>query len=150
VPITDFAHQRLRSSRRRDVPVAGLVVAGIVAVLVLMRTALREPDHVDRLTLANPTDYGVNVTVRSAPEEGRFSLGWAEATEERVLREVPDLGDTWIFGFSYAGVDAGELAVTRDALASGDWRLEIPASIAERIAAAGLTPAYRDPSVGDE
>jgi hypothetical protein len=147
VPITDYAHQRLHPSRRRDLPIVGLVVAGIVAVFVLMSTTLREPDHVDRLTLVNPTEYGVNVTVRSAPEQGRFSLGWSESTQERELREVPDLGETWIFAFSYAGVDAGEVTVSRAALAGADWRLEVPATVAQPIRAAGLTPAYRDPAV---
>jgi hypothetical protein len=84
------------------------------------------------------------VTVRAEPGAGHFDLGWVWDGAELVVRDAADVGDTWIFGFSYAGVDAGEQTATRAELRDAGWRLEVSPLIAERLAAAGLDPAYRD------
>jgi hypothetical protein len=144
VPITDFARQSTHDHRRRDVQIGALAAAGIVAVLVLMATVMGEPPQVDRLTVVNPTPYGVNVAVRAGPDDGRYLLGWIAGAGERTIRDVADQGPTWIFSFSYAGADGGESQVSRDELAANGWRVEVPPTVADRLAAAGLQPAYRD------
>jgi hypothetical protein len=146
VPVTDFAVSPIRHRRRRDVPL--VVGATLVAVILyaLVASQLREPDRVDRLTLVNPTDYGLRVTVRASALDGAFDLGWVWDRSEVAIVDAPDVGDTWIFRFSYAGRDAGELVVARDELVREGWRLTIPPGAAERLAAAGLVPAYHDQS----
>jgi hypothetical protein len=147
VPITDFALRPLRSRRRRDLPLVGVGVAALVGVFLLVASLTSEPARVDRLTVVNPTAYGVNVSVRSGTDDGRFLLGWAWGNDQMTIPDAADQGDTWIFTFSYAGVDAGEQEMTRAALEHDGWRLEIPSDVAERLAAAGLQPAYRDRAV---
>ena len=46
----------------------------------------------------------------------------------------------WTFRFAAQGADGGELRLSRAQLESGRWTLEVPAAVAERLAAAGATP----------
>jgi hypothetical protein len=142
VPVTDFAVSPIRHRRRRDVPLACAAVAVAVVMYALVAAQVREPDRIDRLTLANPTDYGLRVLVGSSDDDGVFDLGWVWERSEIAILDAPDVGDTWIFRFSYAGQDAGVLETTRDGLAGDGWRLTIPPAAATRLAAAGLVPAY--------
>ena len=144
--IPSVAHP-IHDHRRRDAPTLLVaVVAGIVAVATVA-SALRAPRTIDRLTIANPTSYGIAVSMRAGPADGRFLLGFVWDHDEGSVADVADLGDTWIFEFSYAGVDAGELRLDRSALQDTGWRVDVPASVAQRLSALGLQPAYGDPAV---
>jgi hypothetical protein len=61
------------------------------------------------------------------------------ATSDDVL----DQGDEWLFSFSSGGVDGGTLRVSRAKLAAGDWRVEIPESVVQRLQTGTYVPAYR-------
>jgi hypothetical protein len=147
VPVTDYAQSPLRDRRRSDLPLVAVVAVIAVAILVFVTSQLHEPDRLERLTLVNPTDYGVNVAVAPSAGAGVFELGWVWEHAERDIPDAPDVGDTWIIRFSYAGIDAGEIETTREVLAGDGWRLTIPPSVAERLAAAGVPPAYHDEGV---
>ena len=50
-------------------------------------------------------------------------------------------GDTWVFTFSYGGVRATELRLSRDDLAAADWTVMVPDSAGGALEAAGLEPS---------
>jgi hypothetical protein len=54
------------------------------------------------------------------------------------VEEVADQGREWVFRFSYGGVDAGELVLSRDRLARDGWNITVPSAVAERLRDAGV------------
>jgi hypothetical protein len=144
VPATDFAISPIRHRRRRDTPIAVGAVAVLVLMFLVVGSQLQAPDRVDRLTIVNPTDHGVRVSVRATPVAGRYDLGWAWEHGQLDVHDAADVGGTWIFRFSYAGLDAGELTITRADLEAAGWRIEVPAVVGERLTDAGIPPAYHD------
>jgi hypothetical protein len=148
VPVIDHTRSPIGHRRRRDAPVVVVAAVFAVALFALVFAQLREPPRVARLTLVNPTDYGVRVMAHTDDDPGSFALGWVWDHSETVVRDGPDLGDTWVFRLSYDGVVAGEWSVTRAQLAADGWRFTIPSAVAERLAAEGRTPAYHDPRFG--
>jgi hypothetical protein len=147
VPVTDFAISPIRDRRRRDVPLAVLAAVVLASGFALVGAQLHAPDDVPRVTVVNPTAYGLNVSLRSGADS-RFDLGWVWDHAQLDLADVADVGQTWTFRFSYAGVDAGEQTTTRADLAANGWRIEVPAFVAERLATAGVGPAFHDGAVG--
>lgn len=119
-----------------------VVLAG-VAVTFLLSWLLRGPDFVDRVTIANPTAFDVDVDVAGS-DGGLLDLYYVEAGKTAVVRDVIDQGDTWTFHFSYGGTDAGAVLFDRAVLAQSDWRVEIPGFVADGLADAGHEPALRE------
>jgi len=144
VPATDFAISPIRHRRRRDTPIAVGAVAVLVVMFLAVGSQLQAPDRVERVTILNRSDHGVRVSVRAAPGAGRYDLGWVWEQGQLDVRDAADVGGTWIFRFSYAGVDAGELTVSRADLVASGWRVEVPAFVGERLTEAGIPPAYHD------
>jgi len=146
VPATDFAISPIRHDRRRDTPLFVAAAVVLVVLYLLVGSQLREPATVDQVTVVNPTDYGLEVSLL-AGSDSRYDLGWVWDHSERDLRDVADVGDTWTFRFRYAGVVAGEQTTTRAELAANGWRIQIPTAVADQLAAAGVAPAYHDQAV---
>jgi hypothetical protein len=115
-----------------------LVLSCIVVILVLS-WLVRGPDFVDRVTIANPTAFDVDVSV-SGSDGGVLDLTYITAGETKVVRSVIDQGDVWIFRFSYGGTDAGTLRMDRMKLEQNDWRVVIPKAVEDRLDAAGHEP----------
>ena len=116
-----------------------VVVAASVGVLfALARIDVGESTRYRRLTVDNPSPYNVNIQVTGAERDGWLDLGSFAREARRAVEEVADQGPQWVFHFSYGGVDAGELVISRERLADERWRITVPAGVAERLREAGL------------
>jgi hypothetical protein len=104
---------------------------------------MRLPTYVSRLSVTNPTLYGVEVDVTSATRDGWLGLGGFPPETTRVANEVLDQGGNWIFRFSYGGQEIGQMALSRTELKRTSWRLTIPPELGDRLAAAGLQKSAR-------
>lgn len=118
-----------------------LLVSAGVAVVVLTAVALlpgmQLPRFVRRVTVANPTAYGVEVDVTNPQHDGWLVLGGFPPASSRVLNQVLDQGRNWVFRFTYGGDDVGQIALSRSELERTNWRVTIPAELGDRLAAAG-------------
>jgi hypothetical protein len=119
-----------------------LAMAGVVAIL-LLAPSLRTGPHIPRLTVANQTLFHINVDLADSDRDRWFQLGTVSRETDGVLEEIPDMGGTWVFRFSYAGVPAGELVLSRPALVEAGWAFAVPADVGARLAGAGLSPSAR-------
>ena len=115
-------------------------VGAVLLVAVLMVPAQRLPSFADRITVANPTDYHVEVDVRGGPGQSWFSLGGYGRDSARTSFQVLDQGRRWVFRFSSGGREAGEVIVTRAQLQENRWRITIPEEVGERLADQGVLP----------
>lgn len=124
--------------RRRGVLSALAACVGFVVVLAMLLWATRTPGHVPSITIENPHQWSSAVEAAGESRPGWLGIGAVDATATKTFGEVLDQGPIWVFRFSYAGVDGGELAVSRADLQRGGWKVTIPSEFAERMRAAGL------------
>ena len=119
-----------------------LLVSAGVAVVVIMAVALMPgmqlPRFVRRITVANPTAYGVEVDVASPKQDGWLVLGGFAPQSSRMLNQVIDQGRNWVFRFTYGGDNVGQIALSRTELQRTNWRVTIPPELGDRLAAAGF------------
>jgi hypothetical protein len=124
-------------------PAAGLSLAIALLVGLRLAPALEVGPFIPRLTVDNPTPFAVNLQVAGPPGQGSSDVGTVGRETQDVVEQVLDAGDRWVFRFSYGGVDAGEVELSRAVLRAAGWRLSVPPEVAGRLAAAGLTPSAR-------
>jgi hypothetical protein len=128
-------------------PTAGLrryfrfdIVAATVALVVILGAGIRlldEPDRVARLTVANPSEYVVDVSITSGGHRGRLLLSGVPVQATREYHDVLDAGATWVFSFRAQGRDGGEMTVSRADLATSGWHVTIPAPVIDRLRTGG-------------
>ncbi len=121
----------------------GTSVALVSVVALIMAPAMRLPRFVDRLTISNPTVYGLEVEVRGEGSSGWLDVGPVGRESTRSTFELVDPGETWVFRFSHGGQEVGGMAIRRDQLKAREWRLTVPQEVGDRLAAAGLGPSAR-------
>ncbi len=123
--------------------VLGLVVALALAAAIVSAAArtVRAPADVAALTIDNPTVYQVNVEVSPSGQGGWLDLGAVGRERSKTVEQIADQGERWVFRFSYAGVDAGRVALSRAELAGARWTVHVPAAAGDRLRAAGLSPS---------
>ena len=124
-------HQQLRPTRARR----------LVLFAVLLAACSGPPTTVDRITIANPTDYELDTEVTGRDRQGWLPLAIAKAGSEVVVREVIDQGEQWIIRFLHWGDPVGELSVTRGELERSGWRVGVPEQIGERLQQLGRPPS---------
>ena len=114
---------------RAVLAVTALAVAVTAAgVLWLALTAAGGRPDYRTITVDNHAGLPVQVDA-AAPEGGRLGLGQAEANGVTAFHELPDMGRTWRFTFSYGGREvAGETMSGRD-LAGRGWTVQIPGTV---------------------
>jgi hypothetical protein len=141
--MTQATMARPLSPRRTFPPVSviALVIAGVL-LCAAMAYALRDPEVVSSVTVENPGQLDVNVSVRSANDEGQLILATVPPTTSATNLDVLDMGDEWIFSFSSGGVDGGTMRVSRAELAADGWRIVVPESVIQRLASGAFVPAY--------
>ena len=127
-----------RSRSPRLVDLIGFAVAIAVAFPV-SQLASGEPSTLRRLTVHNPTPYMINVDVTGAERDGWLDVGVFPRERSRTVEELVDQGRQWVVRFSYGGVEAGELTVSRDQLARDNWTITIPSAVGESLRQAGLS-----------
>jgi hypothetical protein len=127
------------SARLASAAIVLVVVAATVGVLfALARIDPGESTAYRRLTVDNPSPYNVNIEVAGTDRAGWLDVGSFRREERRTVEEVADQGREWVFRFSYGGVDAGELVLSRDRLARDGWNITVPSAVAERLRDAGV------------
>ena len=88
-----------------------------------------------RLTLSTSTSL--------APRrEGWFDLG-SVGRRTRMVEEVVDQGDEWVFRFAYGGVQAGEIVMPRAELAKEGSKITVPPAVPDRLREAGVSESAR-------
>jgi hypothetical protein len=88
---------------------------------------------VERITIANPTAYDLDVDVTGPGQEGRLPIAIVEARSEDIAQDVIDQGDVWIFRFLHWGDSVGHLSLTRAELERNGWHVEVPEEVEERL-----------------
>lgn len=128
--------------RRAALVLALLAVLAAAGVVTLAADALRDPVHVDRVAVANPSPWRLNVAVSDPEQDGWLLLGPVDREEARAFHDVVDQGERWAFRFSYGG-HAVVVDVTRSELAASGWQVPVPDALAVELEASGVpeTPA---------
>ena len=124
-------------------------LARIVAVLLVspiglpaLGAAIRLIDHdvsYVRIKVESPLPFLVNVDVAGAERDRWLDLASIDRGRTRIVEEVLDQGDEWVFRFPYGGVQAGEVVIGRNELAREGWRITVPTAVADRLREAGLS-----------
>lgn len=124
----------------RPAPRSGWVTAALVAVAaaaaavaLFLTVEASDPDFTS-LTIENPTDTGLKVSVKSSPDDSLLRLGTLTPQSSRTIESVIDQGDRWIFVVGWRDVRE-EFSVTRDELEASDWTVQLPESAAEEVRA---------------
>jgi hypothetical protein len=113
----------------------------LLLVALLQSGCLGPPPTVDRITIANPTDYQLGVDVTGEDRQGWLPLTTLEPRSEYTVGEVIDQGQIWIFRFLYLGDPVGEVSVTRDELEGNGWRVVVPDEVERRLRELGDQPS---------
>ena len=130
-----------RTARAGALLVALALGAGVI--FVLSRLGLGETPSSRSVTVENPSPYIINVAVTGAERDGWIDFGSVRRENRETFEQTPDPGDEWVFRFSYAGVDAGELVVSRDQLAQDGWKITVPPESTEQLRQAGVPESVR-------
>jgi hypothetical protein len=128
---------------RRSGRVFGLVaaVALAAALVAAVASSVQAPADVPALTVDNPTVYQLNVEVSPDGTGGWLDLGAVGRERAKTIEQIADQGQRWVFRFSYGGVDAGRVVLSRPELVTARWTVIVPAEAGERLRAAGLQPS---------
>ena len=118
--LTRTALDRSRLRPRRVAALAAAAAAYIGVNAALVAGPLADPGRVD-IRLENPTDYDMTVLARSPDRAGHIVVATVRSGDEKLVQEVVDLGDQWVFDFRQAGVDAA----SRRAVASRPRRIRL-------------------------
>ena len=121
----------------------GVAVAAIAVVALALAPGMRLPTFVDRVSITNPTVFGVEAEVRGGGPIAWLDLGGVARESTKSSYEVIDQGRQWMFRFTYAGRPVGEVAISRAQLKAQGWRVEVPAEVGDRLAATGTAPSVR-------
>lgn len=121
----------------------GAGVAAVVLVAMMLLPAMRSPVFVSRVTVTNPTEYGIEVDVSGAAGNEWMALGGFAPASTRTIYEVLDEGQRWVFRFSYSGQEMDRVAMTRKSLADGQWLVSIPRKLGDQLWAAGAPVSSR-------
>ncbi|MGH2809221.1 MAG: hypothetical protein ACRDKT_18295 [Actinomycetota bacterium] len=111
-----------------------------MAVTLAVLAGCADVSFVDRITVANDTDFPATVDVTDAARSGWLRLGLAQDVSETSFGNVIDQGDVWVFRFDYAGKFQQELEVTRADLERNDWTIMIPPEFETALREMGLDP----------
>ena len=124
--------------RRRTIPTRLLDVT-VAAVFAILATALtmQEPNRAPDVTVINETPYDLTIKVSDEAGEVWMAFALVNAQSQTIVRAPIDQGQVWTF--SYGG--GGEYPIDRFALQEAGWRIRVPASVPQRLAAEGIAPA---------
>jgi hypothetical protein len=129
-------------SIRRPVVLAVVALAVVAVAFALgVGSVTRESAFVPTVAVDNPTPYNLQVDVAVPGEGDVLALGTVPREGSRRFEQVVDLGERWLFRFSFGGEAVGEVVVPRARLEHDGWRLEVPAGVGQELADAGHPPS---------
>jgi hypothetical protein len=121
-------------TRKRTVDTFAVVLAVVVAAAFLGAARLtRGPDFVDHVRVTNPSGSLVDVEVTGAHRDGWLPITIARAHATTRTEDVVDQGDRWIFRFSRAGRNAGDVVKSRADLERAHWTVVVPSAVIDRL-----------------
>jgi hypothetical protein len=124
--------------------VRGVALAvGALASVGLTQFLVADPARVDQLTLRNPSEYPMFVTMSSGDGSGRFPLAVVGAGESVVITEVLDPGANWRLSMTAQGRDAGSIQLDRGQVEVAGGVIVIPDTVPQRLRDAGVAPPPR-------
>lgn len=133
--------QPVPQAKRRDELLYIAVALAVVGLVTLIAPALELPPVVPELTVENPHQWNVSVTVTDADRDASLAVGaLARETTQTFLTTV-DQGELWIFSFRYGAVDGGVLELSRAELEEAGWEITVPDEFAARMRTAGFAPS---------
>jgi hypothetical protein len=114
----------------------------LAVLLALGGVSCGAPSFVERITIVNPNEYDVLAEV-SDGSSGWLHLGTTiERESEEMIEQVADMGERWVFRFRFRDLEQEQVTLSRAALSSAGWRVEVPESLAERLRTRGEPPSF--------
>jgi hypothetical protein len=124
----------------REVALLVAGALGALGVIIGVLAAIEGPSYVDRLMVTNQTRYPVEVQVAGGDGDGWLDLGPVSPGDRHNFRTVVDKGNRWVLRVSSAGIDGGQLEVSRSSLERGGWVVTLGQEVSTRLADNGATP----------
>jgi uncharacterized protein (DUF1684 family) len=114
---------------RTVLAVATLAVA-VTAAGALWLALLAAGGRPDYRTITVDNQAGLALQVDAvASDGGRLGLGVANAQGVTTFQELPDLGRSWRFSFSYGGQEVAAETVSGRELAGRGWAVQVPGTV---------------------
>jgi len=122
-----------------------VIIAAVLGVLVLIvgLRVLEHADHpgfVDRMTVANSTQFPVDVEIKAAGDKSWLGLGTVDSRSRLDFHQVVDQGPDWVVRLVANGGAQVELPIARSALQQADWRVNVTPQIGAKLRQAGAIP----------
>ena len=137
MPVSTTSRSLLDRPSLRSVP-DWLTVVVIGAMVLLVGVAIHGDEHIDALTISNPTGFQIEV-LASKPNDATLlpiTIVGPGATDQ--VQEIIDLGATWVLHFRTDGLEADVIQVSRAEMLADPY--VIPASVATQLTAQGAEP----------
>ena len=109
------------------VAVAAVVIAAVGALWLVLASLGGRPDY-RTVRVDNQAALPLQVDVAGA-DGGRLGLGLAGPGATTTFHELPDLGRTWTFVFSYGGRELLRQPVGGRELAGDGWTVQVPGEV---------------------
>jgi hypothetical protein len=114
---------------RTVLAVATLAVA-VTAAGALWLALLAAGGRPDYRTITVDNQAGLALQVDAvASDGGRLGLGVADPQGVTTFQELPDLGRSWRFSFSYGGQEVAAETVSGRELAGRGWAVQVPGTV---------------------
>ena len=133
--------QPIPQAKRRDELLYVTLALALVGLVALIAPALELPPVVPELTVENPHQWNVTVTITDADRDALLAVGALGRESTQTFLKIIDQGERWIFSFRYGGIDGGELVLSRTQLEEAGWRIKVPDEFAVRMRTAGVRPS---------
>ena len=109
------------------VAVAAVVVAAVGALWLVLASLGGRPDY-RTVRVDNQAGLALQVDAVGA-DGGVLGLGLAGPKAATTFHELPDLGRTWTFVFSYGGREVLRQPVDGRELAGNGWTVQVPREV---------------------
>jgi hypothetical protein len=109
------------------VAVAAVVVAAVGALWLVLASVGGRPDY-RTVRVDNQAGLAIQVDAVDA-DGGTLGLGLAGPKAVTTFHELPDLGRTWTFVFSYGGRELLRQPVGGRELAGRGWSVQVPGEV---------------------
>ena len=107
-----------------------VLAVAVTAIGVLWLAVAAVGGRPDYRTITVDNRAGLPLQVDAlAPDGGRLGLGLASPQGVTAFHELPDLGRSWRFSFSYGGQEVAGETVSGRELADRGWAVQIPGTV---------------------